>query len=64
MQDISPEQLGLGFGRVAARVALVRTAVRVNLLVVAKFGLRPAGEDAAFMVTLEVLPRVHFHVLL
>lgn len=60
----SPEQLGLGLSRVAARVALVRTAIGVHALVVAKFGLRPAGEDAAFMVTLEVLPRVHFHVLL
>jgi hypothetical protein len=36
----------------------------VHLLVVPKFGLGPAGENAAFMVTLEVLSRVHFHVLL
>jgi hypothetical protein len=36
----------------------------VHLLVVAKFGLGPAGEDTADMLTLEVLPCVHFHVLL
>jgi hypothetical protein len=36
----------------------------VHLLVVAKLGMGPAGEDATLILTLEVLPRVHLHVLL
>jgi hypothetical protein len=36
----------------------------MHLLVIAQFGLGPAGEDATLMLTLEVLPCVHLHVLL